>query len=150
MKELEISNYSKFKETTSYIPVQGTDLNENSQKLKTAINKRGEIRHREIDIFIRNLKPDIEEMAGLKRQEDELTGTITEIIQCIAELNKLLHYKNVCLVSEYKSRKDKFRRVPTKHKVSLPNFRSQEIHMDQLIEQFGYLTALDFKLENQD
>lgn len=99
LKELEISNYSKFKETTSYIPVQGTDLNENSQKLKTAINKRGEIRHREIDIFIRNLKPDIEEMAGLKRQEDELTGTITEIIQCIAELNKLLHYKNVCLVS---------------------------------------------------
>lgn len=62
MKELEISNYSKFKETTSYIPVQGTDLNKNSQKLKTAINKRGEIRHREIDVFIRNLKTDIEEM----------------------------------------------------------------------------------------
>lgn len=89
-------------------------------------------------------------MAVLKRQEDEITGTITEIIQCIAELKKLLHYKDVCLVSEYKSRKDKFRRVLSKHKVSLPNFRSQEIHTDQLIEQFGYLTALDFNLENQD
>lgn len=62
MKELEISFLPRYQDIVYNIPVQKADVYRNSQELTTAINKRGDDWHKEINTIIGRKKSEIMEI----------------------------------------------------------------------------------------
>nr|XP_022290060.1 probable E3 ubiquitin-protein ligase MID2 [Crassostrea virginica]XP_022290129.1 probable E3 ubiquitin-protein ligase MID2 [Crassostrea virginica]XP_022290203.1 probable E3 ubiquitin-protein ligase MID2 [Crassostrea virginica] len=142
LQNLEKSIYPKYQEVATNIPVQRADLKKRSQKLTTALDKQGEALHTEINTIIQGMKSKIDEMdaqhiAALDQQEVAINQTIPEITQAILDLKRLLNTRDVCLVSEYTSRTEKFRSLPAQFQVTLPTFTPQKINREQIHQQIG-------------
>lgn len=147
LKEFGDMIYPKYQEIASTIPVQRADLQRNTEKLISDLDMRGEEWHREIDNIIRKLKLDVKEtesehLAFLKKQEDEINQTILEMTHNIGELKKLLDSNDICLLSTYTSKNEEFSVLPPKFIATLLSFSSPKIDTEQLLQQFGSLTAL--------
>lgn len=153
LEELGKCIYPLYQEIASSLPVQMAELKRNTEKLISAISERGDEWHREIDNIIRNMKLDIKETESehivfLKKQEDDINQTISEIRKTICELKKLKDLNDVSRLSQYKSRNAEFGMLAPKFNVTLPNFSSERINTDQLIHQFGSLEALSITTED--
>lgn len=154
LEELGKKIYPKYQEIASIFSNQKDDFNRNTEKLKSAINRRGEDWHREIDNIIRKMISDIEntvseKLVVLEKQEVEINHSLSEIILNINELKKLLDSNDANFLSKYKSRNAEFRRLPPKLVISLPHFSPQRIDTDKLRRQFGSLTALSITTEER-
>ncbi|XP_052695150.1 uncharacterized protein LOC128173492 [Crassostrea angulata] len=150
LEELEEAIFSQYQKIASNILSQKSDLLKNSQKLKATIDKNGEEWHKAIDNLIKNLKIIIDEMdsrhnAVLNKQESDTERRISEIKQVIYEQKKLMESYDVGLVFAYKSKNNEFRELPPKITVSLPTFTPHQINTEKMYEQFGFLTALSIK-----
>ena len=154
LQELEKNVLPKYQESAAIIKTQRADQLKNSQKLTADLKKQGEALHKEIDAIIQSKQTEIDVMdlkqkTALHKQEDEIKHTITEIKQVIQDLNILLDTRNVSFVSKYQSRIEEFRKLPPNLKISLPHFNAHKINREQLLKQFGSLTALSIETEEQ-
>lgn len=139
---------------SSGIPVQRHNMKENSRMLKSAINKQGEILHRKIDIFVDKLSSLIDEMdykllAALNEKDDDYTNSISEIKQSITDLKTILDSNDMNLVSTYQSKINMFERLPSILTMTLPTFSPREFNKINIDEQFGSLSGLFIKTEEQ-
>ena len=154
LHEIENSILPKYEESASNIQIQKDDHLKNSQKLTAELKKHGEALHKEIDMIIQTKQTEIGDMsrehdAALDKQENEINRTITDMKRVIQDLKSLLDTCNISLVSKYQSRIEDFRKLPSKLKMFLPNFQPVKINRDQLLKQFGSLTALSIETEEQ-
>ncbi|XP_078320330.1 uncharacterized protein LOC144621337 [Crassostrea virginica] len=147
LQELQKLIRPKFQQAASEIPAQKAGVKQHSLKLTAALNKQGEALHKEINSLIQRKQSEIEEMdeqhlAAITTQEYVINKALYEIKQVILDLQKLLDSDDVCLVSEYVSRNEKFRSLPAQFQVTLPTFSPQEINREQLYQQLGSLSQL--------
>ncbi|XP_022320423.2 uncharacterized protein LOC111122782 [Crassostrea virginica] len=154
LQDLEKSIFSIYQEAATNIPIQRADVNIRSQKLTAALDKQGEALHTEIDTIIQGMKSEIDDMdaqyiEAIDQQEVAINHSIPEITQTILDLKRLLDTSDVCLVSQYTSRTEEFRRLPAQFQVTLPNFTPQEINREHIHQQIGSLSklALTFLLD---
>ncbi|XP_052683425.1 tripartite motif-containing protein 2-like [Crassostrea angulata] len=155
LQELEKLIFPKYQEIASKIPVQRATLYTSSQKIASDISRHGEEMHREIDLIVKKLKLDLDEMDSkyftvLNKHENDIKHMLCDITQTIADLRKLVNSDDVGLISAYKSRNAELRRLPPKLTVTLPSFSPQKIDQHQIYKHFGSLSELSIKTEEHN
>ncbi|XP_078311398.1 uncharacterized protein LOC111132770 [Crassostrea virginica] len=154
LNELEKFIFPKYQKSEAIIKSQKADQCKNSKKLTADMKNQKEALLKEIDAIIQSKQIEIDVMdskhqIALDKQEDAINHTITEIKQVIQDLKSLLDTSDDSIVLNYKSRIEKFRKVPSKFRVTLPKFLPYQTNRDQLLQQFGSLTALSIETEEQ-
>ncbi|XP_078320240.1 uncharacterized protein LOC144621293 [Crassostrea virginica] len=147
LRELEQRIYPDFQKAISVIPIQKAEQRKHSKKLITAVKMHGKALHTEIDIIVKRMETEINDIeaqhqTALDKQENAINHTIRQITQTIQDLKNLLETRDVSLVSGYKSRIRKFRKLPPNLNVIPTNFNPVKINNEQLLKQFGTLSPI--------
>ncbi|XP_062607215.1 uncharacterized protein LOC134269005 [Saccostrea cucullata] len=135
-----------------YLHSEKVNVVKHYEKLTTAVRKRGEELHKEINIFVDKQKLEIIEMKTktLNKQENEIKRITSAVKQCIVDLKKILDSNDVSLTSVYKSRNAEFKSLPPKVNISLPDFPPHQINREKLHKMFGSLSAFSITTEEHD
>lgn len=150
LEELEEIIRPKCYEIASIIHDEKASLNKKSKELTNAIEKHKADILMKIDHVIEEFQSDIEDinsrnLIALNRHDDENKHNLSEIMQYIEELNKLLISNDVSIVSAFKSRNVEFSKLHRKPTVILPSFTPQKIineeHINQLIGSLSSFKA---------
>ncbi|XP_062570711.1 E3 ubiquitin-protein ligase TRIM36-like [Saccostrea cucullata] len=154
LKELKYKINPVYEDIESDLKSEKINLEKHYEKLTTAVTKRGEEWHREIDIIVKNNKSEIHEMktkhlAVLNKEENDIQQITSDIKQSILDLKTIMDSSDVSLTPAYKSRNAKFRHLPPKVKVSLPSFSPHQINKEKLNQMFGTLSALSIITEER-
>ena len=155
LQELEKSIFPKYQESAVIIKSQKTDQSKHFKKLTAKLNKQGEALYREINTIIQRKQSEIDEMdrqhtTAIEKQEVVINKALHEIKHVIQDLKSLLDTSDVSLVSKYRSsRIHRFRKLPPKLKISLPNFLPQKINREELLKQLGFVTPLSIETEDR-
>lgn len=147
LQELEESILPKYETTASHITDQKANLEKNSRKLKSDVDKHGDEWHKAIDTVIQKYKTDIDEINKrnetiLNKHKDEINHKILEIKQSILDHKRRIDSFDFYFVSLYKSRNAKFRSLPSQTKSSLPSFTPRQIDRVYIKQHFGLLSPL--------
>ena len=89
-------------------------------------------------------------LSFIYREEETLNDKRKEISQVILDLQSFMDVSDVCLVSKYKSRKDQFRQMPPKHKISFQNLHLLQINSEKLSELFVFVPIPSIETEEQN
>lgn len=155
LQELEGSIFPKYQEAASNIPSQKADQRKHFQALTTALNKRGEVLHQEVDSIIQRMQSKIDDidsqhMSVLNKIEGEINQALEEISNIILDLRSLLDSNDMSSVFAYISRNEELRILPTRPVPPLPTFTPGKINRDQLYQEFGSLSELAKTTETFD
>lgn len=109
LQELEHSIFPKYQEIAHNIQMQKDNMNDNSQKLRSAIEKQRKDLHKVIDTIIEKMKLNInkaesQHRTALKLEKPKIERSIDDIKTNIDDLNKLLKSNDLRLFSTYKSK----------------------------------------------
>lgn len=149
LQELEDSIILKHQTIIAKIPCQRDDIRQNAVQIATALHTQEEHLHREIVNVNMKLKAVLYEMdskylAFLQKQEEKHSQSISEILQLISDLNKLLLSDDICRFTKYKSKNADFRN-PIQPTVSFPNFLPTKFKRKHIYQQLGCLSKLSIK-----
>ena len=100
LKELESLILIQFQQYAIDIRRQKEYLNQNLDKLKTAIDKHGEEMHRQISAVVEKFKSEIvkkheEKFAAMTETERRIAFTINDIVKCIDNAQELQLSRNL-------------------------------------------------------
>lgn len=155
LKELEMSIFPHYKRYASVLPAQRADLQEKCQKWKRYYIEQEEDCHAEIIKAIVRKKSEISGVLSkyqsvLDNLELELQHKISEIAQIIHNLKDLLNSNDMNLVSSYKSCHDKFRQLPPKFEIFIPNTIPKPVNAGKLCEQFASMSLFTITAEKNE
>ncbi|XP_062601172.1 E3 ubiquitin-protein ligase TRIM45-like [Saccostrea cucullata] len=139
-------------EITKDLETQITNLDEEYEKLTTAMTEHGKQWHREIDNVINTMKKEIDDFKVkhfdiIKKYAEEVKQIQILIEQTLLKLEEIEESNEVSMTIEYISRNKEFSKLPPKVKVSLPIFNANPVDTEQLYKLFGSLAPLSTTTE---
>lgn len=152
-QELEQAVYPAYKGIVEQAESNVTKLEEGYETLEQNIEKQRRKWHEEIDIIVKKLKNETDDMK--KKQLKALNDHLQKLKELLCEVqgtidsNKdLLNSSNVSKSLSYTSRNLSLKQFPAMLEVSVPCFLSQPLNGDVISEIFGVVTG--FSISNQD
>ncbi|XP_062601173.1 uncharacterized protein LOC134262867 [Saccostrea cucullata] len=146
-EELQNIIYPTYKEISNDLETQITNLDEEYEKLTTAVTEHGKQWHREIDNVINTMKKEIGDLKEkhfdiMKKHAEEVIQIQTLIDQTLLNLKEIEESNEVSMKMKYSSRNKEFSKLSPKVKVSLPIFNAKPADREQLKKFFGSLASL--------